>query len=179
MNIQPLVDAPLAVQIHVATVVPAAFLGAFIFLARKGTPRHRLLGRIWLSLMVVTALSTFFIHTIRAWGEFSPIHILSVVVIVSSALAIHHARKGNIRAHKSTLISIYIAGIFGAGAFTFWPGRLMNRVFLGGEAPATAASTQQSILAVGTVVAIGYIYAIYVTRSKRGARRGNIPLPDA
>jgi uncharacterized membrane protein len=171
MNIQPLLDAPLAVQIHVATVIPAALLGPYIFLGRKGTPRHKLLGRLWLSLMVVTALSSFFIHSIRLWGDFSPIHILSAVVIVSSFLAIYHARTGNIRAHKSTLISTYIGGIFGAGVFTFWPGRLMSKVFLGGEALATPGSVEQSIVAVGVVVAIGYIYAMYVTRSRPGGRR--------
>lgn len=178
MNIEPLLDAPLAVQIHVATVVPAALLGPFIFLSRKGTPRHKLMGRVWLLLMVATAVSSFFIHTIRIWGAFSPIHILSLVVIVSSGLAIHYARSGNIRAHKSTLISIYIAGIFGAGTFTFWPGRLMNKIFLGGKGLANASSTEQSIIAVGVVVAIGYIYAIYVTRSRLGARRGKAPLQN-
>lgn len=166
MNIQPLLDAPLAVQVHVLTVVPAAVLGAYVLGTRKGTPRHKLLGRIWLTLMVVTAFSTFFIHTIRMWGDFSPIHLLSILVIVSSGLAISHARKGNIRAHKSMLINIYIGGIFGAGVFTFWPGRLMNRVFLGGLAVETPASVEQSILAAAVVVGLGYLYARYATGLK-------------
>lgn len=172
MNIQPLLDAPIAVQVHVLTVVPAAFLGAYVLFTRKGTRRHKLLGRIWLMLMVLTALSTFFIHSIRVWGDFSPIHLLSILVIMSSGLAIHYARKGNIRAHKSTLISTYIGGIFGAGIFTFWPGRLMNKVFLGGYGVETPASVEQSILAAGIVVALGYLYAMYATRMKpaRGRR---------
>ncbi|MBN9033614.1 MAG: hypothetical protein J0I23_27860, partial [Rhizobiales bacterium] len=37
MTLAPLLDAPLAIQIHVATVVPAALLGIWMLLARKGT----------------------------------------------------------------------------------------------------------------------------------------------
>lgn len=171
MNIQPLLDASPAVQFHVATVVPAAFLGAYVLATRKGTRRHKLLGRVWLSLMVLTALSTFFIHSIRMWGDFSPIHLLSILVIVSSVLAIRYARKGDIRAHKSTLIATYIGGIFGAGIFTLWPGRLMNTIFLGGDGIESPASVEQSILAAGIVVALGYLYAMYATRMKPARSR--------
>lgn len=171
MNIQPLLDASFAIQFHVLTVVPAAFLGAHILLNRKGTPRHKLLGRLWVALMVMTAISTFFIHTIRTWGDFSPIHILSIVVISSCGLAVRHARRGNIRAHKSALISAYVGGIFGAGLFTFWPGRLMNKIFLGGAGVATPESVQHSIIAAGVVVVFGYAYAMYATRFRSVPRR--------
>ncbi|MCO6185508.1 DUF2306 domain-containing protein [Rhizobium sp. L1K21] len=132
MSFDPLLSAPLAIQLHVFTVVPAAFLGAYIFTHRKGTPLHRLLGKIWIALMVVGALSSFFIHTIRVWGDFSPIHILSVFVLLASVKAVYSARKGNIKAHRGVVTSMYLGGIVGAGLFTFLPGRLMNAVFLGG-----------------------------------------------
>ncbi|SOC85053.1 Uncharacterized membrane protein [Ensifer adhaerens] len=171
MNLQPFLDASFAVQFHVLTVMPAAFLGAYVLLTRKGTPRHKLLGRIWMSLMVLTALSTFFIHQIRVWGDFSPIHILSVVVITSCGLAIWHIRRGNVRAHKTALISAYIGGIFGAGLFTFWPGRLMNEMLLGGSAGSTPEQVRHSIIAAGVVVALGYAYTVYVTRFRSVPRR--------
>ncbi len=175
MNLQPLLDASFAIQFHVLTVVPAAFLGATVLLTRKGTPRHKLLGRIWMILMVMTAISTFFIHQIRVWGDFSPIHILSVVVIVSCGTAIWQIRRGNVRAHKSALISAYIGGIFGAGLFTFWPGRLMNAIFLDGSAGATPQSTTNAIIAAAVVVALGYAYTMYVMRFRSGSRRpGNV-----
>ncbi len=170
MNLQPFLDASFAVQFHVCTVIPAAFLGAYVLMTRKGTARHKRLGRIWVALMVLTAISTFFIHQIRVWGAFSPIHLLSVVVIVSCALAIWQVRRGNIRAHKSALISAYIGGIFGAGLFTFWPGRLMNQIVLGGSVGSDADTVRHSILAAGIVVAIGYACAMYATRF-RSARR--------
>ena len=179
MNLQPLLDASFAIQFHVLTVVPAAFLGAYVLLTRKGTPRHKLLGRIWMVLMVLTAISTFFIHQIRVWGDFSPIHILSVVVIVSCGMAIWQIRRGNVRAHKSALISAYVGGIFGAGIFTFWPGRLMNAVFLGGSSGATPEEVRHSIIAAGVVVALGYAYTMYVTRFRSVPRRSrNVRPPE-
>lgn len=165
MNLEPLLHASLAIQLHVLTVVPAALLGGYILVSRKGTPRHRMLGKIWVALMIASAFSSLFIHQIRLWGPFSPIHILSVVVIVSSLLAIYHVRHGNIRAHKAAMVSVYIGGIFGAGVFTFWPGRIMNQVFLGGAASDNPQSVQHGIIAAAVVVLIGYLIAARMIRT--------------
>ena len=63
MTLEPLLRAPLAVQIHVATVLPAFLLGTWqIFISRKGAPLHRAIGFIYLALMTVTAFTTLFIH---------------------------------------------------------------------------------------------------------------------
>ena len=65
MTFEPLLTAPLAIQFHVATVFPAAFLGALLLVGPKGSRWHKRLGRLWIGLMVVSALSTFFISTIN------------------------------------------------------------------------------------------------------------------
>lgn len=132
MTFQPLLDAPAAVQIHVATVIPAAILGAFILVNRKGTPGHRFFGKIWMMLMAVTALSSFFIHQIDTFHGFSAIHLLSIFVLIGIWRAISAARAHNIRAHKATVIGIYLGGIVGAGAFTLIPGRIMHEVVFSG-----------------------------------------------
>lgn len=132
MNLQPLLDAPLAVQIHVAAVLPAAVLGAYILVNRKGTPAHRLLGKIWMLLMVVTSLSSFFIHEIDLFHGFSPIHLLSISVLVGAWRAVTAARAKNIRAHKAAVIGMYFGGIVIAGLFTLIPGRIMNAVVFSG-----------------------------------------------
>lgn len=85
MNFEPLLNAPLAIQIHVAAVVPAAIIGLVIFLRRKGTKLHRALGRVWIVLMIATAISSFFIHQINLVGGFSPIHLLSILVLLGCA----------------------------------------------------------------------------------------------
>lgn len=131
MSFQPLLDAPLAVQFHVATVVPAAILGVFIFLRPKGTAIHRLLGKIWVALMVATSVSTFFIHELKVFYGFSPIHLLSIFTIYGCLQSVYFARRGDIRRHKRIMQSVYLGGIVIAGGFTFLPGRIMHAVFFG------------------------------------------------
>lgn len=128
MNLAPLLDAPLAIQIHVATVLPAALIGPYMFWARKGTPVHRLIGKVWLGLMLVAAISSFFIHQINMLAGFSPIHLLSAYVVVGCYLAYKSARERRITAHKRQVIGLYLGGIVGAGTFTLLPGRIMNKV---------------------------------------------------
>ncbi|MFB9948033.1 DUF2306 domain-containing protein [Rhizobium puerariae] len=132
MNLQPLLEAPAAVQIHVAAVLPAAALGALILLNRKGTSLHRLLGRVWMALMAAASLSSFFIHEIDLLYGFSPIHLLSIFVLAGAWRAIAAARAGNIRAHKAAVTGMYFGGIVIAGLFTLVPGRIMNAVVFSG-----------------------------------------------
>jgi uncharacterized membrane protein len=134
MTLEPLFNAPIAIQIHVLAVMPAALLGAYILLRQKGTPWHRLLGKIWLGLMVLAALSSFFIHRINMFFGFSPIHILSVYVLVGSWRVIVTARRHDIRTHRRIVIGLYLGGIIGAGLFTLLPGRIMNEVVSSGDA---------------------------------------------
>ena len=130
MNLEPLLDAPLAIQIHVATVLPAAMLGAYLLAGRKGTQTHRLLGRVWVGLMAITAVSSFFIHEFRLIGPFSPIHLLSMVTLASCVQIVRYARQGQIEAHRQTVLILFWAGIGLAGAFTFLPGRIMHRMLM-------------------------------------------------
>ncbi len=79
--------------------------------------------------MLVISASSFLIHGIRLWGPWSPIHLLSVfapVMVVAVA-----ARAHRVRAHKITMISIYVGALLLAGLFTLLPGRLMHEVLFG------------------------------------------------
>ena len=107
MTLDPILAAPLAVQSHVLTVVPAFALGGWMLWARKGTALHKALGRIWLMLMVVTAPSSFFIHEIRMVGDFSPIHLLSILTLASCFNIIRTARKRQFSANRRTVLALY------------------------------------------------------------------------
>ena len=134
MNLEPLLHAPLPVQIHVATVVPAFILGTYqIFLSKKGSPGHRTLGYVYLALMTVTAIAAAFIHSINPNGflGLSWIHIFVLVTLVSVVGAIVNARKHNIRGHRASMIGLYIGGILIAGTLAFMPGRIMHSVVFG------------------------------------------------
>jgi uncharacterized membrane protein len=161
MTFEPLLDAPIAIQIHVAAVVPAALLGAYLLLRPKGTPRHRLLGKMWLVLMVVTALSSFFIHQIDMFYGFSPIHLLSILVLFGCWGAIANARRHNIEAHKRIVRSLYFGGIVGAGAFTFLPGRIMNKVAFDGD------ETAPFLVAIAIAIALLWSMSKEIWRRRR------------
>ena len=113
-----------AVIIHLATVLPALPLGLYLFLARKGGAGHRLLGRIWMALMAVTAIAALFIRHLNG-GEFSPIHVASVVTLVGIPLAINAARRGRIAAHRAHLLAMFIGALLVSGLLSFLPGRIM------------------------------------------------------
>jgi uncharacterized membrane protein len=152
MSAVTLLDAPFAVQFHVATVVPAAFLGAWLLARPKGTPLHRALGRVWIALMFVTSVSTFFIHELRVIGDFSPIHLISIYVVVSCYGAVRAARRRDIMAHRRMVAGMYLGGIVTAGAFTFLPGRIMN-------ASLQALASGPGSVALAALLAFGFIGA--------------------
>lgn len=148
MTLEPLLHASPAIQIHVLAVIPAALIGGYVLWARKGTAIHRLLGRIWLALMVLTAVSSFFIHSINLIGGFSPIHILSVVVLVAALEVVRSARRRNFVRHRQVVKALYFGAIGVAGAFALLPGRIMHETLFGealadAGAAARASSTAQ------------------------------------
>ena len=137
MTLAPLLAAPFAVQLHVFTVVPAFFLGTWlIFFSRKGAPRHRAIGYVYLTLMTITAITALFIHEIPAidivFGfGFGPIHIFSVVTLWGVVGALRGAWTHNIKMHRSSMLGVYIGGILIAGTFAFLPGRIMHALVFG------------------------------------------------
>lgn len=134
LDLEPLLQASIAIRIHVATALIAAVTGLLVLIARKGTRLHRCTGRGFVLAMMITAASSLFIHEIRLMGPFSPIHLLSVFVLVSLVQAIRAIRRGDLRAHRRGMINIYIGGIVIAGSFTFLPDRMMAKITYGGTA---------------------------------------------
>lgn len=138
MNLAPLLAAEPAIRIHAFAAMAAFLLGAVQIAAPKGTIPHRAFGWIWVLLMAVVAGSSFLIHTIRSWGDWSPIHILSVVTLLALPGAVLHARRHRVAAHRRAMLILFVAALGIAGAFTLAPGRIMHEVVFGPAAgPAT------------------------------------------
>lgn len=131
MSLAPLLQASPVIQVHAFAAMAAFALGLFQFATRKGTTRHRMTGWLWVALMVGVSVSAFFIHEIRLWGPWSPIHLLAIFTLVMLPLAVLHARRRNVIAHKRKMIGIFIGGLVIAGLFTFVPGRIMYAVVTG------------------------------------------------
>jgi uncharacterized membrane protein len=115
--------------LHLATVVPAFAIGAFQLLKRKGTPSHKLLGKICMLLMLATGFITLAMPAQvgpRFLGHFGFIHIFSFLALFNVPAAYMAVRRGNIKLHRFNMISLYVGGILIAGAFAFSPGRMLH-----------------------------------------------------
>ncbi|MGE0502744.1 MAG: DUF2306 domain-containing protein [Rhizobiaceae bacterium] len=139
MTLEPLISASPAIQVHVAAAVAAFVLGGVVLFRRKGGRTHMMLGRVWVLLMLVVVFSSLFIHTIRLWGIWSPIHLLSVGAFVSLVYGVAMIRRRNVSAHKRTMQGTYLGALVIAGFFTFMPGRIMHEVLLSGTSPTELA----------------------------------------
>jgi uncharacterized membrane protein len=131
VNIAVVLNAPLAVQIHLATVVPAFLIGTWlIFFSTKGARLHRALGALYLALMTVTAIAAFFVRSINA-GALSPIHLFVPLTFFGVFGALRNVRRGNIRGHRNAMLGLYVGGILIAGSLAFLPGRIMHALVFG------------------------------------------------
>ncbi len=131
MDISPLVDASPAILIHLLTVVPAFAIGTWqIFFSVKGSRLHRGFGFAYLALMTVTAGAAFFIRSV-GHGYLTPIHLFIPLTLFGVVGALWYARRGNIAAHRTAMLSLYFGGLILAGSFALLPGRLLHRVLFG------------------------------------------------
>jgi len=112
------------ILVHLSSAVAALVLGIGVFLRRKGSFSHPVLGRAWVGLMLVTAISTYWI---RASGSFSWIHGLSAISIVALAFAVYFAITGNIRRHQRIMTAVFFVALVVAGVFTLLPQRLLGQ----------------------------------------------------
>jgi uncharacterized membrane protein len=114
---------------HLATILPAFAIGTYMMSARKGSPLHRLLGKIYMVLMLTTAAITLFMPALvgpTLFGHFGFIHLLSLLVFSSVPRAYLAAKRHNVKSHRFHMIALYTGGLLVAGAFTLMPGRLLN-----------------------------------------------------
>ena len=117
------------VGVHLATVLFAFPVGAWMLLSRKGTRLHKLLGKPYMLVMFITGVVTLFMPAQvgpQLLGHFGFLHLFSVLVLVSVPASIYAIRHGNVPAHQGSMIGVYLGGILVAGAFALMPGRLLH-----------------------------------------------------
>ena len=115
MTLQPLLEAPLAIKVHVALLVLAWLIGTWLmFVSRKGWPMHRALGVLFLSLITATAIVALFIHRKMPNSPFfgmSPTHLTVPLVLCLSALALYGALRGQILQHRIAVSGLYFGSL--------------------------------------------------------------------
>jgi uncharacterized membrane protein len=109
------------IALHLSAAILGLLVGVAVLTRKKGTPSHKLLGRLWVGLMLIVAVTSF-------WIGGSLIHLLSVWTLISLALAVYFIRRGNVRAHKGFMVGTYV-GLVGAGLGALAPGRTLYLFF--------------------------------------------------
>lgn len=158
MNLTPLLTADPAIQIHAFSAIAALFIGAFVLWRRKGTPLHKMLGRLWAVLMFVTATSSWFINEIRLVGPFSPIHIFALITYSGLYDGITQIRRGHVDKHSGAMQGLYLGALILAGAFTFLPGRRMYEVFFGAADQAFGMGWLMSLTVIAVSIGLSGLF---------------------
>jgi uncharacterized membrane protein len=131
MTLAPLLDASPATQLHAFAAMSAFVFGVVQLSAPKGTIPHRTIGWIWVALMLAVSISAFWIHQLRLWGLWSPIHLLAIFTLIMLPLGVWYAHRHAVERHRWTMIGIFAGALVIAGVFTFVPGRIMYSVAFG------------------------------------------------
>ena len=82
---------------HVNACLLALVVGGILAFARKGTPRHRLLGYIYVAATCGYAASSFFMY--ESTGQFTFFHAISIqnVVLVVGGVTFSRLLRGRVR----------------------------------------------------------------------------------
>lgn len=131
VSFAPLLAASPAIQLHAFAAMAAFVLGVVQLTAPKGTLPHRTLGWLWVTLMLVVSVTAFFIHQIRLWGPWSPIHLLAIYTLIMLPIAVLAARRHAVKRHRNVMIGLFVGALLIAGLFTLFPGRIMHAVAFG------------------------------------------------
>ena len=125
------------IYVHATLALLAVPLGLSILLTKKGTKQHRILGRIWVTFLIIVSLTAIFIQAINS-GQYSLIHLLIPWTIGSLIYSIWNIKKfKNTKierykfAHMYSMIGVYVGALLIAGAFTLMPGRFFHEILFG------------------------------------------------
>ncbi|WP_162143769.1 DUF2306 domain-containing protein [Hellea balneolensis] len=121
-------EASFAIQIHAAAAFVALGLGIAMWLRPKGTRGHKLVGRGFVVVMLLTAISALFIREINN-GSFSWIHIFVPITFLGAWQAITRIRRKNVKGHISAVRGMFFGALIIPGIFSFMPGRTLWMVF--------------------------------------------------
>jgi uncharacterized membrane protein len=78
--------------------------------------------------MMYVSISSFWIHTLKVVGNFSPIHLLSIFTIWTLYEAIRAVKNHDLLKHKRMMKLLYVLGLVITGLFTLLPNRTMYEV---------------------------------------------------
>lgn len=138
MSLDPLLNAPVHIQIHAIAAMAAFVLGVVQIAGPKGTLPHRIIGAHWVTIMVAVVISSAFITnhvgpSDPIFGRFGFIHLFTVLgtyAIIRGLLFLHDGGTA-LKRHAGPFVGFFVGGILIAGGLAFAPGRTMHVVIFG------------------------------------------------
>ena len=128
------------IYIHAFIALTAIPVGLYIFFKKKGTNQHRLIGRVWVSCLLIVSVTALFITSPMTDTAFNPrsyswIHLLipfTISHLIYSIWSIRQFKKTKLEKHKiahmRSMIGVYCGSLLVAGAFTLMPGRMFHAI---------------------------------------------------
>jgi len=120
------------IAVHMTAALTAVAVGPLALWARKGATQrpklHRAFGYVWVTMMLVTAISAIFIRdfSLVNIAGYTPIHLFVPLTLYSLFRAFRSLAQGNIAGHRKAMQSLYISACLIAGAFTLLPQRYLG-----------------------------------------------------
>ncbi len=130
MTLQPLLNAPIAVQVHAIAALFALLVGPFALWRKRRDVLHKGLGYTWVATMTTTAVSSFLISSAFSPIGIGPIHLLSIFSLWGLIAAMRAIYARDVWAHSRIMKAIYVRGLVLAGSFTLLPGRMMQEILI-------------------------------------------------
>jgi uncharacterized membrane protein len=116
-------------------LLPISFLIAtYIMLTKKNTKQHKVLGAIYMGLMLIAVIISLFISATigpTLFNHFGVLHILSLFMLYIIPSAYIAAKNGNIKKHRNIMIGLYVGTIVIAIVFSLTPTILLNEWIFG------------------------------------------------
>jgi uncharacterized membrane protein len=128
---------------HATLAVLAVPLGLYIFLTRKGTQQHRMLGQIWVIFLILVSLTAIFITSPMTEKLINPnlfswIHLFipfTLGLLLYSIWNIKKYKRTKIErykySHMYSMIGVYVGALLITGTFTLMPGRFFHHILFG------------------------------------------------
>ncbi len=121
---------PWLIWFHLITLFIVLAITPFMMWHKRGDMKHRFWGWIWSICLFLSAVISLFVRQINN-GNFSIIHILSVLTIITVPVLIIAARRRDIEKHRNQARSFVIGALLIAGFFTFPFNRLLGSWLFG------------------------------------------------
>jgi uncharacterized membrane protein len=122
------------IHYHLFLLLISFLIATYIMLTKKNTKQHKVLGALYMGLMLIAVIISFFITATigpTLFDHFGILHILSLFMLYIIPSAYMAAKNGNIKKHRNIMIGLYVGTIVIAIVFSLTPTILLNEWIFG------------------------------------------------